>query len=89
MYLGLIIITGERQLVFASFFFWKPGSKKQKSLAGLTRSLLHDVLQACPDMIQKVLPNYWDQSQGDTLAGAIQATTIRQRYSGGVLTINI
>ncbi|PMD43771.1 hypothetical protein L207DRAFT_631816 [Hyaloscypha variabilis F] len=53
--------AGERQLVFASFFFWKPGSKKQKSLVGLTRSLLHDVLQACPDMIQKVLPNYWDQ----------------------------
>ncbi|KAH8758100.1 hypothetical protein BGZ57DRAFT_1008652 [Hyaloscypha finlandica] len=53
--------AGERQLVFARFFFWKPGSKMQKSLAGLIRSLLHDVLKAYPHLIRAVLPDYWDR----------------------------
>jgi hypothetical protein len=33
----------------------------QKSLAGLIRSLLHDVLKACPHLIREVLPDYWDR----------------------------
>lgn len=45
----------------ASFFFWKPGSPLQKSLAGLLRSLLHDTLKACPELIPEVLPKYWNQ----------------------------
>lgn len=45
----------------ASFFFWKPGSPLQKSLAGLLRSLLHDTLKACPQLIPEVLPKYWNQ----------------------------
>ncbi|KAH6682304.1 hypothetical protein F5X68DRAFT_25048 [Plectosphaerella plurivora] len=49
----------DKQLVSASFFFWKPGSKLQKSLSGLCRSLLHDILAACPKLIQSVLPAIW------------------------------
>jgi hypothetical protein len=45
----------------ANFFFWKPGSVLQKSLAGLLRSLLHDTLKACPELIPEVLPKYWNQ----------------------------
>jgi len=45
----------------ASFFFWRPGSPLQKSLAGLLRSLLHDTLKACPELIPEVLPKYWNQ----------------------------
>jgi hypothetical protein len=52
---------GDRDLVMASFFFWKPGSPLQKSLAGLLRSLLHDTLKACPELIPEVLPKYWNQ----------------------------
>lgn len=52
---------GKRQLVFASFFFWKPGTIMQKSLTGLIRSLLHDVLKECPDLIREILPDYWGQ----------------------------
>ncbi|KAH8898720.1 hypothetical protein GQ53DRAFT_777337 [Thozetella sp. PMI_491] len=36
-------------LVLANFFFWAPGSERQKSLAGLSR----------PDLIPKILPEYW------------------------------
>ncbi len=52
---------GKRQLVFASFFFWKPGTIMQKSLTGLIRSLLHDVLKGYPDLIREILPDYWGQ----------------------------
>lgn len=55
----LITSEGNRQLVFASFFFWKPGTIMQKSLTGLIRSLLHDVLKECPDLIREILPGYW------------------------------
>jgi hypothetical protein len=33
----------------------------QKSLTGLIRSLLHDVLKEYPDLIQQILPDYWIQ----------------------------
>lgn len=33
----------------------------QKSLAGLLRSLLHDALASCPQLIAEVLPRVWDQ----------------------------
>ncbi|KAM6509647.1 hypothetical protein FALCPG4_017295 [Fusarium falciforme] len=51
--------AGDRTLVLASFFFWKPGSELQKSLEGLFRSLLCDILTACPDLIRDTLPEYW------------------------------
>ncbi|KAJ9243357.1 hypothetical protein DTO169E5_2939 [Paecilomyces variotii] len=54
--------AGDRTLVFAHFFFWKPGTPLQKSLAGLCRALLHDVLQACPELIQYVLYKAWTKA---------------------------
>ncbi|KAM0421002.1 hypothetical protein ACHAPT_011245 [Fusarium lateritium] len=51
--------AGDRTLVRANFFFWKPGSELQKSLEGLFRSLLCDILTACPDLIRDTLPEYW------------------------------
>ncbi|RSL88912.1 hypothetical protein CEP51_001466 [Fusarium floridanum] len=51
--------SGHRTLLLASFFFWKPGSELQKSLEGLFRSLLCDILTACPDLIPDTLPEYW------------------------------
>lgn len=52
-------LKGDRTLVLASFFFWKPGSELQKSLEGLFRSLLCDILKACPDLIRDTLPEFW------------------------------
>ncbi|KAK3370904.1 hypothetical protein B0T24DRAFT_658032 [Lasiosphaeria ovina] len=51
---GLKIWAGDRKLVFATFFFWKPGSELQRSLPGLLRSLLHDILTSCP----KIIPDH-------------------------------
>lgn len=53
--------AGHRRLVFANFFFWKPGSRLQKSLEGLFRSLLYDMLRGCPELIPEVLPDAWRQ----------------------------
>ncbi|KAK3313992.1 hypothetical protein B0H66DRAFT_537239 [Apodospora peruviana] len=56
--------AGDRDLVLTDFFFWNPGSKLQKSLAGLFRSLLHDILEKCPEFIPDILPQYWDVNSG-------------------------
>ncbi|CAI4215998.1 unnamed protein product [Parascedosporium putredinis] len=63
--------AGIQKLVLAKFFFWKPGTRLQKSLSGLFRSLLHDVLSSCPELIPIILPKEWHmalempwQSQG-------------------------
>ncbi|KUJ18518.1 uncharacterized protein LY89DRAFT_667608 [Mollisia scopiformis] len=50
----------DRKLVFAKFFFWRPGSMLQRSISGLLRSLLHDTLKVCPDLISAVLPDQWN-----------------------------
>lgn len=51
--------AGNKKLVFANFFFWASGDKLQKSLEGLYRSLLFEILNQCPDLIEKVLPDQW------------------------------
>jgi hypothetical protein len=49
--------AGNKKLVFASFFFWASGDKLQRSLEGLYRSLLFEILNQCPELIDKVLPD--------------------------------
>lgn len=44
----------------AKFFFWRYGSPFQRSLEGLFRTLLRDILENCPHLIPKVLPRLWD-----------------------------
>ncbi|KAF5980287.1 hypothetical protein FBULB1_5270 [Fusarium bulbicola] len=51
--------AGAKKLAFTSFFFWRNGSKAQKSLDGLRRSILHDVLRERPDLTCEVFPGQW------------------------------
>jgi hypothetical protein len=51
-------------LLISRFFFWKPGSELQKSLAGLYRSLLYDILQSHPGLIQHAFPEFWEEIKG-------------------------
>ncbi|KAJ4110844.1 hypothetical protein NW760_006424 [Fusarium oxysporum] len=53
--------AGNRSLLITQFFFWKPGTEMQKSLDGLCRSLLYDILHAFPELIKNVLPNIWKE----------------------------
>jgi hypothetical protein len=51
--------AGHKELVLADFFFWKSGSRLQKSMDGLLRSLLHKILTKLPHLIPKVFPDEW------------------------------
>ena len=51
--------AGNRKLVYASFFFWASGDRLQRSLEGLYRSLLFEVLSQCPGLIKSVFPEQW------------------------------
>lgn len=51
--------TTERKLVKASFFVWKAGVPLQKNLQGMVRTLLRQVLQQVPELIQVLFPKYW------------------------------
>jgi len=48
--------AGDKTLVFARFFFWNPGTKLQKSLEGLYRAILWEILKAYPEIIHEVFP---------------------------------
>ncbi|GAB1212872.1 hypothetical protein ATERTT37_002021 [Aspergillus terreus] len=52
--------AGDRTLVMASFFFWKPGSKLQKSMDGLLRALLYETLKSLPALVPTILPEQWN-----------------------------
>ncbi|CAG8958449.1 hypothetical protein HYFRA_00011126 [Hymenoscyphus fraxineus] len=51
--------AGDRKLIFSQFFFWKPGTPAQRSLNGLFRTILFDILKLCPELIQVALPDEW------------------------------
>ena len=51
---ALQLWAGQKSLISASYFFWNAGSPMQKSQLGLLSSLLFDVLQQCPHLIQSV-----------------------------------
>ncbi|OTA90875.1 hypothetical protein M434DRAFT_397651 [Hypoxylon sp. CO27-5] len=46
-------------LITASFYFWNAGTPMQKSLQGLLKSLLYEILRQCPLLIPVVTPNWW------------------------------
>ncbi|KAH6951933.1 hypothetical protein DER45DRAFT_648752 [Fusarium avenaceum] len=55
--------AGTNKLVFASFFSWRHGTDMQKSLAGLRRTLLYEVLKQRPDLLPDTLPGYWNKAE--------------------------
>ncbi|KAI1347984.1 hypothetical protein F5Y01DRAFT_328962 [Xylaria sp. FL0043] len=50
----LRVWSGDRDLVTARFFFWKGGKPLQKSLSGLLRALIFEVLRQCPATINDI-----------------------------------
>jgi len=47
------------KLIVASFFCWNAGTAMQKSLEGLMRSLMFEIMRHCPHLVSKVFPNPW------------------------------
>jgi hypothetical protein len=48
---------GNKRLIVADCFFWKYGSRLQRSLVGLLRSLLYYILKQCPELVSTAFPN--------------------------------
>jgi len=48
--------TENRTVLTAQYFFWNPGHKLQKSVAGLLRTLLVQLLEKSPHLIPQVVP---------------------------------
>ncbi|ORX40333.1 hypothetical protein BD324DRAFT_617369 [Kockovaella imperatae] len=54
------------RLHIASFFFWESGLVSQRSLEGLFRSLLHQLLSSCPALIRQVFHSLYVEIQSAT-----------------------
>jgi hypothetical protein len=61
--LGLESWAPPHGYVTASFFFWHAGTYMQNSQKGLLQTLLHDVLQQCPEIISVVLPDFYERAR--------------------------
>lgn len=48
---ALRIWSGTNEVFMPNFFFWSPGSQLQKSLVGLLRSLIYQVIERFPDLM--------------------------------------
>ncbi|KAI1359441.1 hypothetical protein F5Y08DRAFT_79679 [Xylaria arbuscula] len=67
--------AGTKQLVVAKYFFWNSGTTLQKSQEGLLRSLLFEILRACPELIDLV---YLDRHENDGLGTTVDSWTRRE-----------
>lgn len=68
----LQVWAGSCKLVFAQSYFWISGSQEQRTLTGLYKTLLFDILSQHPGLIGKVFPDQLKQMkavqfQGDFL----------------------
>ena len=43
--------SGTKMILTPCFFFWNAGTEMQKSIEGLLRSLIHQILEKCPELI--------------------------------------
>ncbi|KAH6976424.1 hypothetical protein BKA56DRAFT_733254 [Ilyonectria sp. MPI-CAGE-AT-0026] len=59
--------AGDKKVVISSFFFWKSGQDLQRSIRGLCRSLLYDILKQRQDLIPATMPDIWAEARQTTL----------------------
>ncbi|CAM1505825.1 Fc.00g114620.m01.CDS01 [Cosmosporella sp. VM-42] len=51
--------AGDRPIIAAAYYFWASGSREQKSMTGLLRYLLHQILSTHEDLIPSAFPEIW------------------------------
>lgn len=56
-----------KPLILASFYFWISGSPLQKNMEGLYRSILWEIFQQAPELIQNVLPTHFRKAASGPL----------------------
>jgi hypothetical protein len=71
-------IPGDKKLVIARYYFWKPATVRlQKSLEGLRRRILFNVLCSSPKLISILFPAEWKSIQSHSAAYAGSESSIR------------
>jgi hypothetical protein len=65
----LVNWSGDEPQCVATFFFWNSGSREQRSQAGLLRSILFQVLEACPELAPILMPQTWATKYSKCLKG--------------------
>ncbi|KAK7914010.1 hypothetical protein PG985_011713 [Apiospora marii] len=84
----LSVWTKSAGLVRASYFFWIAGKQKlQKSQEGLLRSLVYQVLTACPDGISRACPDTWRLFSSES--GDIAHYKPKPTTTGGTLSLSV
>jgi hypothetical protein len=79
----LDVWTGSSPLVVASFYFWVAGSPLQRSLVGLYRTLLHQMLKAEEHMCRIAFPDWQRKfSDAEPTLGMLTAAVQRILTSG-------
>ena len=83
-----------RKLYTFSFFFWRPGSPLQKSIAGLLRSILYQVVKAIPAVVPQIISNrqsltYTDWTQPKLLEAIKTAFSVCQDDVNGAIFLMI
>lgn len=58
--------AGDSPLTVGSFFFWGLGSQEQKSLEGLSRAILYQLLEAESSYLPLALPRLWREVRTDS-----------------------
>ena len=61
--------AGQSKCMVASYYFWSAGTRLQKTIEGLLRSLLFDIFVRHPHSIPIAVPDRWDQLSGKHLNG--------------------
>ncbi|KIW32474.1 uncharacterized protein PV07_04019 [Cladophialophora immunda] len=52
--------SSDKHLVIASFYFWNSGIQTQMTQRGLLMSLLHQILNQCPQLAPSACPDRWE-----------------------------
>jgi len=52
--------AGDKKLIHSQFFFWRIGSREEKSLGGLIRGLISSIIQQSPHLARVLFPRFWD-----------------------------
>lgn len=83
-----------RKLYMISFFFWRPGSRLQKSIVGLLRSILYQVAKAVPAVVRYIVSSrpsltYTDWTQAKLLEALNIALSVCQDDANGAIFLLI
>jgi hypothetical protein len=72
--------AGGKKLVMAHFYFWRSAQDElQRSLEGLYRSILFEVLRQCPDMISDAFPDEWEAMANEDVMQPVPGQRVSPR----------